>query len=39
LHCLVGDLADALRPAVEPFGRIAVLEAELGGDHHVFKRR
>ena len=35
----LGDLADALRPAVEPGLVVAVLEAELRGDHDLVAKR
>ena len=39
LERLVTNLPDALGPAVEPVGRDAVLEAELGGDDHLVSHR
>ena len=35
----LGHGADILRPAVQPIGHLAVLETELGGDHHLVPER
>ncbi len=36
---LVGNLADALRPAVDTFGRPTIPETKLGRDHNVVAKR
>ena len=38
-HRLFDDLTDALGAAVQALGNISVLEAELGGDHHLVADR
>ena len=39
LECRLGDLADALRPAVHAGSGVPVLEAELGRDHDLIANR